>query len=129
MKKELVDLKRVRDNLIGLEMELSNVEIDISAVGSDIDFLHSIQRSLVDNLNFLKKEKIITVASEFKKIKEDLKKVRDNLKNYEHTMNRLLKFKENILQNIEKNQLEFDTLERQIETTSFLLPFKRKDEK
>lgn len=91
MKKDLLKLKQLRDHLVGLEMNLSMIERDLQAVEKDIAFLNNLQTVLVENLTILKSDKIIAIASEYKRSDEELKKVRENLSFYSNMKIKLQK--------------------------------------
>jgi hypothetical protein len=82
MQKDLLRLKHLRDSIIGIEMQLSMVDRDLFAVNKDIAYLSDLEGVLVENIKILKSDKIIAIASEFKRSIEELKKVRENLAFY-----------------------------------------------
>lgn len=80
MNEDLKKLKRLRDTIVGLEMELSIVEQDLIVVTSDLNYLHEMENTLLENLKILKKEKVIAMASQYKKSINELEDVRSAIR-------------------------------------------------
>jgi len=76
MKKDLQQVKRLRDHMIGLRMELDLIVNDLSVKTTDLEFLETLEGDLVYNINVLRQEKIIAIASQYKKSLLELESVR-----------------------------------------------------
>jgi hypothetical protein len=76
MREELKKLKRLRDTLVGLEMELSVLEQDLTAIRTDLNYLYKLQDDLEENIRILKKEKVIAMAEQYKKSIDELEKTK-----------------------------------------------------
>ena len=85
MKKDLLKVKLLRDHMIGLRMELDLVINDLSVVNTDLEYLEKIEQDLVTNIIILKKEKVIAIASQYKKSLLELESVRKNISHYRNT--------------------------------------------
>lgn len=73
------DLEKIDRNIKDSEILLKTFELNIGTIQKEIDFLTNVESQLESNITFLKKNKIIALASEFKKSKEDLKKTKIKL--------------------------------------------------
>lgn len=73
------DLTKIDRNIKDSEIRLKTFELNIETIQKEIDFLANLESQLESNITFLKKNKIIALASEFKKSKEDLKKTKIRL--------------------------------------------------
>ena len=76
MKKTLARVKRLKDKLLGIEMELSLLESDLRTITQDLTTLGSLKRELEYNVKFLKKEGVIAIFSEYEKSVIQLAKVK-----------------------------------------------------
>lgn len=54
------------------EIRLRTVKINIDTLSRDIDILVKIESDLIDNIKFLKQNKIVAMAGEYKKAKDSL---------------------------------------------------------
>jgi len=75
MKDLLVRVKKFKDTLIAIEMDINVIEMDLNSISKDMVTLTSIKEELEYNIDFLKKEGVIAVASEYKKSLVQLDKV------------------------------------------------------
>lgn len=72
MREDLKKLKALHDRLIGLEMELDIREQDLQAIDKDLCYLHKLKETLIENLQILKKEKIVVMAKQYKQAVSEL---------------------------------------------------------
>lgn len=79
MRKDLARLKTLRDNLIGLEMDLDITEKELDILDKDVGYLEIARSTLLENLKILKKEKVIAIASQYKKTIAELQYVEDKI--------------------------------------------------
>lgn len=70
------DLDKIDRNIKDSEIRLKTFELNIATLKKEIDFLIQLEDQLQSNISFLKKIKIVTLAEEYKKAKEDLKKTK-----------------------------------------------------
>jgi hypothetical protein len=97
------------------EIRLRTFKVNADTIQKEIDFISNVESQLNDNIAYLKRVKIVALAAEYKKAKEDLKK----------TKNRLLQLKSDKAINdkahketmafIEKNKEIYDKLTKQNE--------------
>lgn len=79
----------LRAELLCLEIDLAEAEQESILVVELCELLSHKSKELEDNIKFLKKQGIITVAHEYKKNKERLGTIKDNLKKQEKEKRRL----------------------------------------
>lgn len=82
MRASLQRVKTLEAKLIGLEMELKLMINDLAIIKYNITQLVQMEKRLVYNINFLKKDKVIATASEYKKSVEELGAARESLQTY-----------------------------------------------
>jgi chromosome segregation ATPase len=73
------ELAKLDRNIKDTEIRLKTFDTNIGTIQKEIDFLLNIEKQLDENISYLKKVKIIALATEFKKAKEDLKKTKTRL--------------------------------------------------
>ena len=123
MNQDLNKLKKLRDHIVGLEMKINLIEGDLIAVESDLVFLEAMEQNLNENLKILKSDGIIALASEYKKIKIEMKTVEKNLRFYREIQEKLRRD----LAKYEKTKIEcleeFDVLKKEYEDRQVVIPF------
>ena len=126
---EINRLKQLRDQIVGIEMNLSLIQSDLTAIDGDIKFLEDLALVLKENIEVLKSDKIIAVASEYKRTLAELKTVKENLNFYIRTKQDLLRNKERHDRMREASLAEYESLKKQIDNRKVILlfdPTKRK---
>ena len=73
------EISRLNRALIDAEVKIKTIFSNIEALSKEIKILCDAENSLEENLKCLKKNKIIAVAQEFKKSKEELKKIKSRI--------------------------------------------------
>ena len=73
------DLAKLDRNIKDCENRLKTFNSNVDTIQKEIDFLAQIETQLESNISYLKKIKIVTLAQEYKKAKEDLKKTKIRL--------------------------------------------------
>lgn len=73
------DLEKIDRNIKDAEIRLKTFDLNIGTIQKEIDFLSNVENQLQTNITFLKKHKIVTLAQEYKKAREDLKKTKIRL--------------------------------------------------
>jgi hypothetical protein len=76
----LTELKCVEQDLAAAEIRFNTIKISLDGIEREIDILTTLEIQLEQNLLYLRKKKIIALALEFRKAKEDLNKTKDRLK-------------------------------------------------
>jgi len=121
-------VKKLKDALLGLEMELDILEADLFELTVDLKHLNKIEESLIYNIDFLKKDGIIAVASEYKKSVEQLKTVRDKILKYQSLKNKVMNSMKQKIQSKDFYQEEFNKKYKELENNQILLVFRKKKE-
>ena len=129
MKESLVREKKIRDTLIGYEMAIDLIENDLRAVGKELTTLKQIKKELEYNINFLKKDGIVAVASEYKKSVIQLERVSSKIM-------KLVTLKSELSNRLMQNETshkfyfnEYKKIHKQLEEEKVIIPFsKRKEE-
>ncbi len=73
------DLIKIDRNIKDTEIRLQTFSLNINTIQKEIDFLINLETQLQTNITYLKKNKIIALASEYKKSREDLKKTKTRI--------------------------------------------------
>ena len=123
MKESLVRVKHLRDTLVGLEMQIGSIQQDLSIIDYNLAHLRRLERELVFNINFLKKEKIIAIAQEYKKSVLELKSVRKSIVKYVNDEIRISAKLERYIKRYSEYEEEFLSAQRQLENEKVVLIF------
>lgn len=75
----LVSIEKIQLSIKTMEEKLRSIRVGLYGVEKDIDILSTHAAQLERNVQYLKKKNVITLASEFKKIKEELDTVNKKL--------------------------------------------------
>jgi hypothetical protein len=73
------DLIKIDRNIKDTEIRLQTFSLNINTIQKEIDFLINLETQIQINITYLKKNKIIALASEYKKAREDLKKTKTRI--------------------------------------------------
>jgi len=120
---EINRLKQLRDQIIGIEMHLTVVQADLGAIDRDIEFLEDLALVLTENISVLKSDKIIAVASEYKKAVEELKTVDTNLQYYFAMKATLTRDYNRHMQMREDSIVEYEALKEYVDNRRVVLQF------
>ena len=123
MNQDLEEIKKLRDYIVGVEMHLSILELDIAAADRDVEFLKDMDSVLIENIEVLKMDKIVAVASEYKKIVRELKDIQENVDYYVNMKIKLTKEFEKYTKIKESSLEEFHAKKDKFEKRTFVLPF------
>ena len=129
MNQDLVRLKQLRDHIVGVEMHLTMLQTDLHAIERDIKFLEDLALVLRENIQVLKSDKIIAVASEYRKAVEELATVNKNLGYYTSMYSKLTKDFDKYMKIRDNSIFEYENLKRQVDSRKVILlfdPSKRK---
>lgn len=84
-------LKELKDHIVGLVMKLTLIESDLKAVDSDLSFLETVRENMEENIKILKKDGIVAVAAEYRKILSEMKVLNGNIDFYTNVKAKLLR--------------------------------------
>jgi len=62
-----------------IEQRMTSIKANMDTIKKELDFLTTVEEQLDSNVKYLKKVKIVALASEYKKAREDLKKTKTRL--------------------------------------------------
>lgn len=99
--------KSIRDAYTKIVTVFSNIE----AISREIELLANKEKELEENIKCLKKEKVVAVAQEFKKSKQDLKKISAKMSILDSDKKHFLKVSETIQDFIEKCKKELEKIQ------------------
>jgi seryl-tRNA synthetase len=113
VKKE--EILRLEQLIKDAELRSGTFKIQIETIQKELDSLYTVEKQLEDNIKYLKRTKIVALASEYKKAKNDLKKTKlrlgflksdrtNNDKAYKDTINTLEKIKESYIKLTKENE-------------------------
>jgi len=129
MKRDLQRLKIAEKTIIEIEMRLNLIEGDLIVINSDLDYLNKIKEDLEYNIDLLKKEKIIAIASQYRRSINELAVVNTNIHNYENMKKALaLRMGMVLKQHKEVKELH-DNLKRALSDRKVILLFDPKRKK
>ena len=108
MKESLLKIKKIKNILLSLNTQIIQVENDLSLVRKDLDYLEHLEKALVDNIKFLKKDKIIALVGGYKEAIEQLNKVNRNIAYYMAAQEKLSKDLVKLRENFEENKKQYN---------------------
>jgi hypothetical protein len=76
METDLQRLEKLKNKIVGMEMNLSLIDGDLVKIHFDLGQLNRLETTLVENIRILKTDRIVTIASEYKKSTTELEMVR-----------------------------------------------------
>ncbi len=120
------DLEKIDRNIKDAEIRLKTFELNIGTIQKELDFLAALESQLVVNIEFLKKHKIVAIATEYKKAKEDLKKTKTRLTQLKSDKMINEKAHKELGVMLEKNREAYDKLAQQGENNVLQGKFGRK---
>lgn len=112
---KIEDLENIDRSIKDAEVRLKTFSNNVDVIKKEINFLLSLEKQLEENISYLKDIKIVALATEYKKAKEDLKKSRIRLSQLKGDLisnEKALKDVEKVLQ---KNKELYDKLSKQNE--------------
>lgn len=120
------DLEKIDRNIKDTEVRLKTFKVNIETIQKELDFLAKLESQLEENITYLKKVKIITLATEFRKAKEDLKKTKTRLVQLKSDRTINEKAHKELGYMLEKNKEAYDRLAQQNENNVLQGKFGRK---
>jgi chromosome segregation ATPase len=100
------DLSKIDRSIKDAEIRIRTVQINLDALDKEIYKVLDLEKILRENVKCLKSQKIIAIAQEFKKAKEDLKKSQSRLlilKNDQERFKKALKDAETFIKQATKD--------------------------
>lgn len=125
MKKKLKRLKFLKDTLVAIELEFAHAEKEISDINKELQILEAFKKELRYNIEFLKSDGIVAVASEYKKSIEQIHKVESKVMKLSDLK---IKLKNQIISKTDTYSSYFDEYEklyRDIESEQVILVFNK----
>lgn len=111
-----------------IKLNLDILQNDIDILKCNILELNKLKKSLTENRKFLKKQHVVIIASEYKKIVKELNLVKTTIEKYslllENTEQR--KFKEQLQATVVGEKIK--EVQEDISTHRTVIPFKKKNE-
>lgn len=120
---ELIKLDR---SIKEAEFRLRNFNLNIETIQKEIDFLITIESQIEENIAYLKNIKVVTLAVEYKKAKENLKKTKTKLMQLKSDKIINEKAQKELAFFIQKNKETYDKLSKQSENNVLQGKFGRK---
>lgn len=121
------ELARASDSLDQAKNDLMGISIRLSAIEREIDVYILKERELLENINILKRKKIVALAQEFKRAKEALLALRQKLIFAYNDRSRHEKAIRTTQSLLNKAQLNYDIVVKRYENNLLHGTFRRKD--
>jgi len=94
------------------EVRLVSIRDSVRAVNVELDTLEAVKLALEENIRCLKKKKIVAIAQEFKKSKEELQKTLNRIEMQSNNRAHFLKTERLHVEMIEKIKEDIEKLEK-----------------
>jgi chromosome segregation ATPase len=120
------DLEKLGHNIKDCENRLKTFNSNIDTIQKEVEFLSHLESQLETNIGILKKVKIVTLATEYKKAKEDLKKTKIRLTQLKSDKAINEKAHKELSFLLDKNKEVYDKLTKQSENNVLQGKFGRK---
>jgi hypothetical protein len=104
-------------------MKLTVIESDLKAVEGDLVFLESMKLNMEENIKILKKDGIVTVAAEYKKIMAEMSTLNKNLNFYINVKSKLLRDQSKYEKLKDDSMNEFERLSKEDEKQQVVVQF------
>ena len=79
MNDDLKKLKKIRDFLVGVEMQLNLLYSNLNVVCDDLTHMYTVENELIENIKILKQDYIVAIASEYRRSIRELDYVRKKI--------------------------------------------------
>lgn len=123
MKEDLQTLKKIRDTVVGLKMQLDLIYGDLKTVTEDLVHMHIVKQDFIDNIEVLKQDKIVAMMFEYRRSVEGLEQIEKKISQWTNKKRMLEKRKEAKLKAYESNMREFENLKRVLDNRKVILLF------
>lgn len=107
------ELTRLDRNIKDCENRLKTFSSNIDTIQKELNFLVNLENQLEINISILKKIKIVTLATEYKKAREDLKKTKIKLTQLKSDKTINEKAHKELEYLLQKNKESYDKLSRE----------------
>ena len=121
------DIQNLEKSITEAYAKMITVLSNIEAISKEIDLLSNKEKELEENIKYLKEKKIVTVAQEFKKSKQDLKKISSKISILDSDKKHFLKVSQSIQEFIDKIRIQIEKME--YINTNNVIQFKKRDKK
>ncbi len=123
MNQDLARLKKLRDQVVGIEMHISLVQHDLFAVDRDIQYLEDLALVLTENVQVLKSAGIIAMITEYKRSVQELKTVLVNLEHYRNLKIQLNRDFDKHVKLRDDTLFEFEIMKKMLDGRKVILLF------
>lgn len=106
------DLEKIDRTLKDGEIRLRTVKTNLDALEKEIQNLSSLESQLAENVKCLKKKNIVAIATEYKKAKEELSKIRQRAIALKNDREHFKKASEEVECSMKKAKEELEKLQR-----------------
>lgn len=120
------DLIKLDRNIKDCESRLKTFSSNIDTIQKEVEFLQNLESQLQTNIEMLKKVKIVTLAVDYKKAREDLKKTKARLTQLKSDKAINEKAHKELEYLLKKNKEAYDKLNEQNENNVLQGKFGRK---
>lgn len=120
------ELVKISQNIKDCENRLKTFSSNVDTIQKEIEFLLKLESQLESNIAYLKKVKIVTLAEEYKKAREDLKKTKIKLTQLKSDKAINEKAHKELGYMLQKNKEAYDKLSKQSENNVLQGKFGRK---
>jgi chromosome segregation ATPase len=107
------ELTKIDRNIKDCENRLKTFSSNIETIQKEIDFLQKMENQLQENISYLKRNKVVTLAEEYAKSKADLKKTKIRLTQLKSDKTINEKAHKELCVILEKNKEAYDKLVKQ----------------
>lgn len=107
------DLVKLDRDIKDLENRAKAFTSNMDAIKKELDFLSTVEKQLQENVSYLKTNKIVALAVEYKKAKEDLKKTKIRLNQLKGDWSSNERAHKELEVMLKKNREAYDKLSKQ----------------
>ena len=123
MTNDLSKLKKIKDTIIGLEMQLSLSDRDLSIVSSDLDYLLKKEEDLLFNIWFLKKKKVVVAIAEYFRSTVELEATKGSISRYRNKKSSTVSLVNKLNRSLEIYREDLKAQEKILENRKTILLF------
>ena len=120
------ELVKIDRNIKDIEIRIKTFSLNIEAIQKELDFLTNLEDQLQQNISYLKNIKVVALAIEYKKAREDLKKTKVRLLQLKSDKMINEKTYKELQNTLQKNKDIYDKLSKQDENNVLQGKFGRK---
>jgi predicted nucleic acid-binding Zn-ribbon protein len=105
------DISKLDRSIKDAEIRMKTVLNNVEALTKEIDLLTNQEKSLEENIKCLKKKRIIAIAQEFKKTKDELRRIHSRILILSNDKEHFIKTSKDMQDFINKTQKELEKLQ------------------